>query len=261
MLSRLARSASGGLISTAHAAEVLGVPARAAATRLARLARSGWLVRARRGLYLIPAIEAQPGVPTTAEDPWVLAKHLFSPCYIGGWTAAEHWGLTEQIFRSTFVVTASSARRRRATVLGAEFQIVRVLPRRITGYEQVWRDASQVAVSNRERTIADALVDPSWVGGLRHLVEMIVTYRGGSTFDPKKLLVRMRELGKGAAFKRLGYIAEAAFGGEATLVAACKAARSMGAIKLDPAVGSRGRLLNRWGLWVNVDVGEGVDAA
>jgi hypothetical protein len=31
---------------------------------------------------------------------WLVAHKLFSPCYIGGWIAAHHWGLTEQIFNS-----------------------------------------------------------------------------------------------------------------------------------------------------------------
>ena len=33
------------------------------------------------------------------QDPWILVPALFAPAYIGGRTAAEHWDLTEQIFR------------------------------------------------------------------------------------------------------------------------------------------------------------------
>ncbi len=33
--------------------------------------------------------------------------------------------------------------------------------------------------------------------------------------------------------------------------------RSRGVIKLDPAVRARGRMSRRWGLWVNVGVGQG----
>lgn len=254
-LALLARAASGGFITAARAAEALGAPPRAAAAKLARLAKTGWLVRARRGLYLIAPLEAIPGSATAVEDPWVLAEQLLAPCYIGGWSAAEHWALTEQIFKSTFVVTAANTRASNLSVLGAEFRVVRVPRARIGGFDRIWRGAVRVAVSDRERTIVDALLDPSWVGGVRHLSEMLVTYRRGATFDAKKLLRRAAELRRGAAFKRLGYLAETALDGESAIVAACLAARSSGTIKLDPAVASRGRLLKRWGLWVNVDVG------
>ena len=39
------------------------------------------------------------------DESWVLARAVFEPCYIGGWSAAEHWGFTEQIFNSTMVFT------------------------------------------------------------------------------------------------------------------------------------------------------------
>ena len=39
------------------------------------------------------------------EDPWVIAAQLYGPCYIGGWSAAEYWDLTEQIFRTVVVMT------------------------------------------------------------------------------------------------------------------------------------------------------------
>lgn len=260
-LSLLARSAKGGLISAEEATRVLGVSGRSAAARLARLAASGWITRVRRGLYLILPLEAAGATATTVEDPWVLAHVLLSPCYIGGWSAAEHWGLTEQIFHSTFVVTAAGARSRSRTLLGTELHIVRVPSKRITNATQVWRGPIRVSVSDRERTIADALVDPGWVGGMRHLIEILATYRRGPDWSPEKLLARVNEIGKGSAYKRLGFLAENVLGGEPSIVAACSRAKSTGAIKLDPAISSRGHLLRRWGLWVNTTVVEEDDSA
>jgi predicted transcriptional regulator of viral defense system len=260
-LTLLARGARGGLISAEEATRALGVTGRVAAARLARLVAAGWLARVRRGLYLILPLEASGATATTVEDPWVLAEVLLSPCYIGGWSAAEHWGLTEQIFRSTFVVTAAGARSRTRTLLGAELHVVRVPRKRVTGGAQVWRGPLRVSVSDRERTIADGLVDPSWVGGVRHLIEILATYRSGPDWSPPKLLTRMKELGRGAAYKRLGFLAEQVLGGEPTLVAACSRAKATGAIKLDPAISSRGHLVKRWGLWVNANVSEAEDSA
>lgn len=235
---------------------MLGVSGRVAGARLARLVAAGWVTRVRRGLYLVLPLEAASATATTVEDPWVLAEVVLAPCYIGGWSAAEHWGLTEQIFRSTFVVTAAGARSRSRMLLGAELQVVRVPRTRITGTVRVWRGPTRVLVSDRERTLGDALVDPSWVGGARHLIEILVAYRRGPDWSPPKLLARLAELGRGAAYKRLGFLAEEVLDGGEALVSACLEAKTAGTIKLDPAVPARGRLVKRWGLWVNATLGE-----
>ena len=259
-LSLLARSARGGLISAEDAARVLGVGRRVAVARLSRLLAAGWIARARRGLYLILPLEATGSNATTIEDPWVLAEVLLSPCYIGGWSAAEHWGLTEQIFRSTFVATAGGARSKSRTLLGTELHIVRVSRRRINVGAYVWLGPLRVPVSDRERTIADALVNPAWVGGVRHLVEILATYRRGPDWNPSKLLARMKELGRGSAYKRLGFLAEQVLDEELALIAECDRAKTSGVIKLDPAVPSRGHLVRKWGLWANIDLTEKRDA-
>lgn len=254
-LSALARSAQGGLVSSGAAASALGLSPAATTARLNRLAAAGWLRRVQRGLYLIVPLEASSPAATTADDPWVLANELFAPCYIGGWSAAEHWQLTEQIFRSTFVVTSAGARARERTLLGAEFQIARVPRSRLEGTTSIWRGAVRVLVSDRERTLADGLISPAWLGGCRHLAEIVASYRNSESFDATKLLARMAELDKGSAYKRLGFLMERMFGVDDVIVPACLERRSAGVIKLDPAVRSRGTLVKRWGLWVNVEVG------
>ncbi len=218
---------------------------------LSRLVRQGWLVRVRRGLYLVLPLEAgrEGGA---VEDPWSLARELYAPCYIGGWTAAEHWGLTEQLFRSTFVVTAAAIRHASETFLGAEFHLVRTKRSRVENVRPIWRGRERIAVSDRERTIADALASPSWVGGIRHLAEILRTYHMAKEWNPNRLFERVGEVGSGAAFKRLGYLAETILPAEPALVAAARTRLTAGIVKLDPDVGECGRLSKRWGLWLNV---------
>ncbi len=255
LVSDLARAASGGLVSVETAAEVLGIPSHAAAVRLGRLVRAGWLARAQRGLYMVRPIEAAAEVAPVAEDAWILAHRLFAPCYVGGWTAAEHWGLTEQLFRSTFVVSAGPHRKKSETRLSTEFHVVRVKSARLEGSSLVWRGSERIAVSDRERTLADALVHPTWVGGVRHLAEMLGTYRESKEFDARKLLARVDEVGVGAAYKRLGYLAETLWPAAEEVVEHARARRSTGTIRLEPSIPERGRMIKRWGLWVNVSVG------
>jgi predicted transcriptional regulator of viral defense system len=195
-----------------------------------------------------------PGNAAIAEDAWILAAELFAPCYIGGWTAAEHWGLTEQLFQSTFVVSAAPRRRQKETRLSTEFHIARVQPDRMKGTALVWRGGQRVAVSDRERTIVDALVHPNWIGGVRHLAEIFTTYRESKEFDAEKLIAQAREHGTGSAFKRLGFLAELLWPGEKAIIDLAHQHRTTGVIRLDPAVKSRGKMTKRWGLWANVTI-------
>jgi predicted transcriptional regulator of viral defense system len=110
-------------------------------------------------------------------------------------------------------------------------------------------------ISGRELTIADSLANPDWMGGLRHLADVLVAYRESSHWQPKKLLERMTESGSGAGFKRLGWLAERLFPEERELIAACMANKTTGLVALDPAVKVPGHIVKRWGLRVNVDVG------
>lgn len=254
VVARLARSSSGGILSVARAAAALRTDRRRAALKLAALARRGWLVRARRGLYLVLPLEAEPGAPSIAEDPWVLAREAFAPCYVGGWSAAEHWGLTEQLFRSTLVVTSAHVRARSVTLLGHEFRLFRVPRARLDGTVLVWRGSERVAVSDRERTIVDGLRQPELCGGLRHLIQLMAAYGEAKERDFEKLLASAKKHGSGAAWKRLGYLAENLWPGESRLQDEARRRMTKGVIRLDPGIDRHGRLLRRWGLFVNVAV-------
>src|SRR5207249_5119217 len=127
---------------------------------------------------------------------------------------------------------------------------------RLTAMTLVWRGRERVAVSDRERTLADALAAPGWVGGVRHLADLLRAYRESRHWNPTRLLNRVDELGRGAAFKRLGFLAEMLLPGAEQVVRVCLTKRTAGIIKLDPSVSTRGRLNKRWGLWVNVPLRE-----
>jgi predicted transcriptional regulator of viral defense system len=65
----------------------------------------------------------------------------------------------------------------------------------------------------------------------------------------------LMRIGRGAAYKRLGFLLETLSLDEPELIAICLRRRSKGTIALDPAVRTKGRLDKRWGLRVNVRIG------
>ncbi|VAW66592.1 hypothetical protein MNBD_GAMMA11-2991, partial [hydrothermal vent metagenome] len=109
-----------GTISVAEATDILQLSSVSTAKLLSRWAKKGWLSRVRRGFYIPVPLES-PTADIPLEDAWIIADKLFNPCYIGGWSAAEHWGLTEQIFRTVIVLTVQRPRNRKQTIKGTPF--------------------------------------------------------------------------------------------------------------------------------------------
>jgi predicted transcriptional regulator of viral defense system len=262
-LATLAQHATAGIVTVSAAAAAWRKPKSAASRRLSALSDSGWIRRLRRGIYSIAPIDADSTTAAAYEDPWTLAATLFAPCYIGGWSAAEHWGLTEQLFRSTFVVTAAHVRAANVMLGGLSFRLARVSKKRATADATVWRTAARVPCSSPELTLVDGANSPSWVGGIRHLAEMTQRYVERPKRDLDLLARTMSSRGRGAGAKRLGFIAESLAKEERDgsvrssleLIAQMGLnLRSTGVIKLDPGVRRRGKMNTSWGLWINVEV-------
>jgi predicted ABC-type ATPase/predicted transcriptional regulator of viral defense system len=253
LIAKLARASKSGVISVIAAARALDSTESSTAIRMARLTRRGWLRRVRRGLYLILPLETEPGHHATAEDPWVLAQQLFEPCYIGGWSAAEHWNLTEQLFRSTLVVTSASVRATNVERLGHAFRLFRAPRARLAaGVAMEWRGKERVAVSGLERTVIDCLRNPELCGGARHLAQILQAYGESPKHDFARLVEIGRHVGLGATWKRLGYLAERLWPNETALLSAARRHVSAGNARLDPSVHRTGRLVTKWRLFVNV---------
>jgi len=80
--------------------------------------------------------------------------------------------------------------------------------------------------------------------------------------DFDALATAMEEVATGAAWKRLGYLAEVLWPHEKSLIELAARRLSTGNARLDPALARRGRLRRKWRLWVNVTVGgPGADPA
>jgi predicted transcriptional regulator of viral defense system len=219
-----------------------------AAHELARWAKAGWLARVRRGAYApIPLQAASADI--ALEDAWIAAASLFAPCYIGGWSAAEHWGLTEQIFRSVCVITGSRPRRRTQQLRGTNFLLHSTGPDKLFGTQSVWRSRVRVSVSDPARTILDMVSDPSLGGGIRPVADALdVFLREHRKIAPRVIDYGIR-LSNGAAFKRLGFLLERSHPDESDLIASCRAHLTAGYSKLDPKLACD-RLITAWHLWI-----------
>ena len=239
-----------GPFDAAQAAAVLSTNLGHTRRLLANLANSGWLARVRKGWYICVPLEASEP-KEWREDPWIVAATLFSPGYIGGWSALGHWGLTDQIFNVIYVVVGRKVKPAQQTIQGTDFLIRTVPNRALFGTRRVWRQRVPVNVSDPHRTIIDILDVPAAAGGALHASEVLQAYFESEHADQAKLLQYGDRLGRGTVFKRLGYLAEIGAFADAAFVEACRARISKGLSQLDPGGPSTGRIVARWNLRVN----------
>jgi len=237
-----------GTISPSQTARALDLSKPRAAKLLAFWASRGWLSRVQRGLYVPIRLESKTS-EGPLEDPWVVATALFSPCYIGGWSAAEHWGLTEQIFRSVLVITTKKPRLRKRVLKGTSFILRSVGSKALFGLKPIWRGGVRVQVSDPARTVIDMLSDPSLAGGIRPAADMLTIFLKEHPKDADQLIEYAKRLGNGATFKRLGFLLETLQLDRPSLVAVCRKQLTTGYVKLDPALPSP-HLITTWRLWV-----------
>lgn len=239
---------SSGFVIAENASRALAISQRDASKLLARWARQGWLKRLRRGLYAPIQIDARSS-EQTLRNPWVLIPALFSPGYVGGWSAASHWNLTEQVFRDVCVFTARPFRRKREVVEGTTFFLNRISERALFGTVVVWEEKVRIPISDPHRTLIDMLARPFTGGGIRHVESCLASYLQSSLCDLERLIKDGDRLGSGAVFKRLGFLLSRRSGIDPAMLAACQARLTSGNTKLDPALPSK-HLVTRWKLWV-----------
>ena len=242
--------AAGDVVRVEDAVRTLGLPRQKAAKALAGWAKQGWLQRVGSGVYAPVSLEML-GTDQTVTDAWLLIPALFGPGYIGGRTAAEHWDLTEQIFRDIVVFTARPIRERTRESGGAQFTLRQIPEKWIFGTKAVWRGQTKVLISDIDRTMLEMLDNPATSGGIQHVADCLDRYLRKEESNSGQLIKYAERLGNGAVFKRLGFLAERnPLGSE--LAAACKSRLTKGYAKLDPALKCE-RVITRWKLRVPAD--------
>jgi len=231
----------------------LGISRTAANLGLARLAKKGWLQRLRRGRYSLVPLSSRSAAPAV-EDPLAVAMQLFSPCYVSGWTSAQHWDLTDQIHNAVVVLSARPQRHGTLMVGRVAYRVRRIRPEAIFGTVRVWSGTVAVQMASSHRTVIDVLDSPEIGGGGRQTVDIVRAYWSSRTAEPKTLLDLAVRLGRGTVFKRLGLLAEQSGRVEHRWLEEYRGHLSKGVSLLDPASPIQGPIVSRWRLRVNIPI-------
>lgn len=241
-------------ITISDAAKILAIEPIKAGKLLSYYAKKGWLNRISSGTYISVPLEADDP-KTVNEDPFVIASKLFIPCYIGGWSAAEYWGMTEQIFNSIIVIVQKDFKKRRQLIGNVEYLLHSVNSKLFFGLKTVWINNTQVQISDPSRTIVDLLRDPQLGGGIRGVVDLLLYYFNSNKIMPKdlslKVLIRsLEQINIGAIYKRLGFLLELYCSEQQELISYCRSKLTTGYAKLDPLLKEHNKLVSEWRLWV-----------
>lgn len=242
-----------GPFSIKEASIVLGIPENDVRVLLSYLVRKGWLSRVRRGLYItVPLGTVIP--QEYKEHPWIVANCIFVPCYIGGWSAAEYWEFTDQIFNSVVVFTLRKFRNKNIQIKGTNF-VLKFINKKYYGKSKpVWIDNTKIQVSDPIQTIVDILDDPSVGGGMRNVGDIVREYFASQHRSDDGIVAYIRARNNRTIYKRLGYLIEFCGIDAQNLKEKCKKNISAGFTLLDPAVEPRGFFNSKWNLRINIAV-------
>jgi predicted transcriptional regulator of viral defense system len=237
-----------GIISTKKIADILEINSRDASAIASSWNKKGWLSRIKRGYYT-PVSLASCSAKPVIENPWLLANVLFSPCYIGGWSAAEYWGLIEQMFQTVFIYTEKRFRTKEMSVALTCFSVKRTPEKLFFGLKNIWVGNVKVKVSDPSRTIIDFLDSPGEFGGIRPVCDVLKAYMQSEYRDLNLLLKYAEKAKNRTIFKRLGFLVDQLLPDQKTFLEQCKKRISKGKSQLDPSIKGT-TLVTKWQLWI-----------
>lgn len=221
---------------------------------LSRLSRKGWLQRLKRGVYSIVPLSSITAAPAI-EKIWPLAVDLFKPAFISGWSSAEHWDLTEQIFNSVAIVTSLPQRKNLHVIGDIKFRTKTINKKLFFGTTKIWFGSSAVEIADPSRTLVDILDVPSFGGGGRHVIDVVNRYWRSDTCNPDLLFKYALQYDRGVLFKRLGYLAEKQNAPvDENWIKACQKHTSKGISNFDPDGPKVGKIITKWNLRINLPI-------
>lgn len=247
-LARLLR-ATKGPIRIDDAVLALELERSHAAKLLAAWHKQGFIRRVSRGLY-VPVPPTALGQAQVLDDPSVLVPELYEPGYIGGWSALEHWELTEQLYRSVCVLTAKRTRYGETTHQGVRFFVKHIASKKVFGTKSLWRGVVKVRISDPHKTALDIIDDPYLGSGLQHTIDCLREYKArySDSRSMAQLLNYAEQTNIGSLYKKLGFLAEY-LNFAPDFIDACAQRLTTGYTHLDKKAKEQ-KLVTKWRLWV-----------
>jgi predicted transcriptional regulator of viral defense system len=194
-------------------AEKLGLNKYQLERLLVKLITEGWLWHLKKGLYA--GVAALPGfyhIP-----PFAIGCKLYVPSVVSHLSALQHHGLTEQLPLITMLTTTkkiitpsmrqdnTNGQKEHCIISCGNKFLYRTVPsKHFFGHSEIWVDEHfRVSITDIERTILDAFVDSSWIGGFGEAMGLLENALGELSIP--KLVDYLLRYKQGTTIKRLGW--------------------------------------------------------
>ena len=212
------------------------------------LRKKKWVILLKRGVYLIVPLSA--GVkPRYTEHEFVIASHLVSPYYIGYWSALNFYKFTEQTPFTVFVATTK--RVSNGEVLNIRYSFITLSKRKFFGFAPTAIGTYKINISDREKTVADALDHAEYCGGIHEVAKCLWNARGKVSIE--NIVSYAERMGNTAIIKRLGYLVESlGIDMDAKILSRMRGMISPGMSALDQTMPKKGTYNTRWNILLNV---------
>jgi predicted transcriptional regulator of viral defense system len=227
----------GRIITPKIVAEVLGVSTQESGRLLARWCNSGWVYRAKRGVYLPVPLPSTSTTPVV-EEPFLLAESIYGPGYIGGFSAVKYWDLSEQIIETVTYFTRKKVKDRHPVHAGVTFRLKTVPEHKVFGLKTVWVGSKRVYVSDPTKTIIDLLDDPRLVGGMAIVNDILAEYLDSEHYDFECLMSYIEKIRNKTVYKRLGFLLNTSFPANEDQLSLLRSRISKGYSDFDPSTAS-----------------------
>lgn len=199
--------AANGIITPTIVSETLNLPLQESGRILSRWNEHGWIKRIKHGVYIPIPVDDMTG-DATIEDPWILMDRLYTPGYIGGFSAVKYWDFSEQLFEKTTFFTTKKIKDKYPIIGNSRFQLKNISAYKNFGTQAVWRDNVKILVSDPSKTIVDLLDDPRIVGGMRVVQDIFLEYKESTYLNLEKIIEYSGKMKNKTIFKRFGFLME-----------------------------------------------------
>jgi predicted transcriptional regulator of viral defense system len=238
-----------GVLTSRQVANVSHISLENASKLLSRWSKNGWVYRIKKGAYVSVPIDSINAEMVT-EDPLLIADKLYSPGYVGGFSAIKYWDLSEQIFESVTYFSCKQFRNQHPVCGGLYFQLKTIADYKLFGTKNIWFGSYKVKVSDPTKTIIDFLDDPKLAGGISVISDFFSEYLESEYYNFDLLIDYANKMRNKTIFKRLGFLLETKFDTSDKNLAIIKSQISTGLSKFDPTV-NNDRVVKKWGLKIS----------
>ena len=241
------------IVRTGEIAPILNITGSQESDLFRRLSDSGWILRIKRGVYLVPSrIPAggkfSPGAALILQKLMEEGKGKYQIC---GPTAFNFYGLDDQIPNVTYLYNNRISGKR--SIGSLAFQFIKVADERLGAFNAVrTREDTEMIYSSKTRTLMDAVYDWSRFNSLPRGYDWIKEEIKKEPKLASELIEVTAKYGNMATIRRIGYLLNNCFQNSGMINQLQRQlSASSSLIPWIPGQSAQGAINYKWGIIVN----------